>query len=117
MYSDTIILEFASFTLEATLFENRVAKSFAENLPCKITLQQWGDEVYGPIEVDLGQENPVPVIPPGGIAYTNSGNYLCIFFGQTPAWPVEYIGQIDNESWKLLLENNTGGTVTIRLNE
>ncbi|MFC1862725.1 cyclophilin-like family protein [Thermodesulfobacteriota bacterium] len=41
--------------------------------------------------INLGEDNPVPDIPPGGIAYTNNGNFLCIFFGQTPAWSVEYI--------------------------
>nr|WP_319394161.1 cyclophilin-like family protein [uncultured Desulfobacter sp.] len=50
--------------------------------------------------VSLREAKPVPAIPPGGIAYTNNGDYVCIFFGPTPAWPVEYIGQIDGGTWK-----------------
>jgi len=40
------------------------------------------------------------------LAYTNKGNYLCVFYGQTPAWPVEFIGQIIDDQWKQLLEND-----------
>lgn len=98
-----ITLDFGSFTLEATLFDSAIAQKFAANLPYKVKLEQWGDEVYGPIGIDLGEGNPVPQIPPGGIAYTNNGNYVCIFFGQTPAWPVEYIGQINSDDWRSLL--------------
>ena len=42
-----------------------------------------------------------PQIPPGGLAYSLQGSYLCVFFGQTPAWPVDYFGQID-EGWDVL---------------
>lgn len=44
---------------------------------------------------------------------TNNGNYFCIFCGQSPAWPVEYIGQVKGESWKKLIENSFD-LVTIR---
>ena len=53
--------------------------------------------------MDLGSDNPVPEIPEGGLAYTNNVNYFCVFFGQQPAWVVEYIGQIEGEYWKKLL--------------
>ena len=102
--SNIIKLDFGILVLEAELFNNNIAKKFADNLPYAINLTQWGNELYGSIDVDLGVEDPIPAIPPGGIAYTNNGNYLCVFYGQTPAWPVEYIGQIKNDEWKKLLE-------------
>ncbi len=111
--SKKIILDFGTFTLDAELFDSSVAEKFAKNLPYTISLQQWGDEVYGTIGIYLGEENPVPQIPSGGIAYTSNGDYVCIFFGQTPAWSVEYIGQINGDSWKKLLENPSCKSVTI----
>ena len=91
-----IILDFGSLVLEAELFDSVIATGFAENLPYTINLEHRGREVCGSIGINLGEENPIPDIPPGGIAYTNNGCYLCIFFGQKPAWSVEYIGQIIN---------------------
>ena len=99
-----IKLDFGTFTLEAELFDSKIAKKFTDNLPYSIDVTQWGNELYGSIDINLGEEDPIPEIPPGGIAYTNNGNYLCVFYGQTPAWPVEYIGQIKNKDWKKLLE-------------
>ena len=61
------------------------------------------------------KENPVPSIPGGGIAYTNNGNHVCLFFGQTPAYPVEHIGQMTGSQWENLLENPSVDAVTIRL--
>ena len=92
-----ILLDFGTFTLKAELEHTPVAEAFADNLPYEIDLTGWGRELYGPISRDLGSHNPVGVIPPGGLAYTNKGNYFCIFFGQNPAWEVEYIGNITED--------------------
>ncbi len=98
-----IKFRFKFFELEAELFETEIAARFADGLPYNAELTQWGRELYGSIGTDLGSENPVDKIPPGGIAYTNRGNYVCIFFGQDPAWPVEHIGQVSDDGWKKLL--------------
>ena len=95
-----IKLQFEKFELEAELFETEVAKKLYQNLPVEIELTHWGNEMYGPIGVNLGTESPVPDIPAGGLAYTNRGNYFCIFFGQTPAWPVEHVGRMIKDDWK-----------------
>lgn len=114
MKNKQIILDFGLFTLDAALFNSRTASNVAKSLPCTVSLEKWGNEVYGAIGIDLCEENPVSTIPPGGIAYSKTGGYVCIFFGQTPAWPVEYIGQISGDSWKKLLEIDSYSTVTIR---
>ena len=114
MENTPIKLEFGSVTLDARLFETKIAEKFLTNLPVTVSLMQWGEEFYGSIGVDLGKENPVGEIPPGGIAYTNSGNYVCIFFGQKPAWAVEHIGQIAGDQWRRLHEIPGCRSVTIR---
>lgn len=105
MQNNKIELNFGTLVVEAELFDTAIAKRFAEKLPYTVNLIQWGKELYGSIDINLGEENPVSDIPPGGITYTNNGYYLCIFFGQTPAWPVEYIGHIIGDQWKHLVEN------------
>jgi len=102
-----IKLDFETLILEAELFDTKIANKFFDNLPYSINVTQWGSELYGSIGHNLGEENPIPEIPQGGIAYTNNGNYLCVFYGQTPAWPVEYIGQIKSNEWKKLLETSS----------
>jgi hypothetical protein len=114
MENTSIELDFGSLVLSARLFDTDIAKKFLRHLPVTVNLMQWGEEFYGGIGVDLGGENPVPVIPPGGIAYTNSGNYVCIFFGQRPAWAVEHIGQIADNQWPRLRKIPDCRSVTIR---
>lgn len=117
MNQKQITIDFGEFTLDAELFDSTVAEKFAENLPYTINLEKWGDEVYGPIGINLGEDKPIPVIPPGGIAYTNNGNFVCVFFGQRPAWDVEHIGQIVGDNWKKLCDNHSLTSVTIMLKQ
>lgn len=115
--TNQIELDFGAFTLEAELFKTPIAQKFKQRLPYQVRLMQWGNELYGSIGKDLGEENPVPDIPPGGIAYTRQGNYVCIFFGQTPAWDVEHIGQIMDDQWQKLVENPVQASVSIKLKQ
>lgn len=114
MRKKQIILDFGLLVLEAELHDSSIAARFIENLPYSINLIQWDNELYGSIGVNLSEENPIPNIPPGGLAYTNRDNYFCIFFGQKPAWPVEYIGQINGNHWKRLVENPLQHSVIIK---
>lgn len=107
-----VLLDFGKLQLRGEIFPGPIGERFLESLPREIALQHWGDESYGGIGVDLGQQNPVPDIPPGGLAYTGKGRYLCIFYGQRPAWPVEYIGRITDD-WRALRDNRFS-TVTVR---
>ncbi len=117
MANKRITLDFGSTVLEGELFDTVTAGKFADNLPYTVNLTQWGRELYGSIGLDLGEEVPVPDIPAGGIAYSSKGNLVCIFFGQTPAWPVDYIGHIRDDQWPYLVDNPGIETVTIRAKE
>lgn len=97
-----INLDFGEVFMPGCLFDTAIGRRLYEQLPVRVCLQTWGDESYGSIGVDLGEENPVPDIPAGGIAYTRQGNYLCFFYGQRPAWPVEHVGEILNGEWNRL---------------
>ena len=103
MVKTSIILDFGSFELQADLFDHPIAHALLPLLPVSIPLTRWGGELYGPLPEDLGRHDPVPEIPPGGIAYSQTGSYLCVFFGQTPAWAVDYIGCIPGKHWQQLL--------------
>ena len=109
-----LMLDFGGFVLRAELFDTAVARRFAEHLPYRVSLTQWGGELYGPIGRDLGEENPVADIASGGLAYTNQGDLVCIFFGQQPAWPVEHIGQITGDQWRELLAHEDKHRLEIR---
>ncbi len=112
-----IVLDFGAFAMTATLFATQIGNRFYERLPCTVSLTRWGRELYGSIGVDLGEQDPVPSIPPGGIAYTNQGNFFCLFFGQNPAWPVEDIGRIDDDQWTKLEDSADIAFVRIRVPE
>ncbi|MBN2526579.1 MAG: hypothetical protein JXR76_09300 [Deltaproteobacteria bacterium] len=90
----SIVLEFESFSMNAKLFDTPVADSLYQSLPQQISLTHWGKEMYGSVQGRHGEHQPVPRIPEGGLAYTDDGQYFCIFFGQNPAWPVEHVGRI-----------------------
>lgn len=99
-----IKLTFDTLSIEATLNDSPIAKKLYEELPKSLDLITWGDEAYGSLGINLGTHDPVPEIPGGGIAFTNNGNYLCFFYGQRPAWAVEYIGDMTS-GWTNLIDN------------
>jgi hypothetical protein len=101
--SSQIILDFGTFVLHARLFDLPVCEALVKILPAAVELTSWGGELYGPLPLSCSETGKlVPAIPPGGIAYSYRGPYLCIFFGQTPAWPVEHIGKIEGNEWERL---------------
>ena len=88
--------------LRARLFDTPTGHAFKASLPYAIpSLQAYGEEVYGAWNVTLPSTKPQPMIPPGGLAYSAQGNYICVFFGQAPAWPVDYFAQIE-VGWEAL---------------
>jgi hypothetical protein len=102
-----IILDFGAFQLNGVLFDLPVCDALVKILPATVELTSWGGELYGPLAVSCNEKGKlVPAIPPGGIAYSYRGPYLCIFFGQTPAWPVEHIGKIEGKEWERLRDTD-----------
>ena len=98
-----VTIDLVQFQLEAEIFDTEIGRKFVANLPYTINeVETWGEEIYGAIKVNLGKEKSQSSIPKGGLAYSSKGSYFCIFYGQTPAWPVEHIGQILNDGWKKL---------------
>ncbi len=93
-----------AFTVE--LFDHPIARELLNLLPLSIDLTCWGNEAYGDIALRHKSVKPQPTIPPGGLAYSEQGPYLCLFYGQTPAWPVDYIGQLQGDEWKALVSKS-----------
>ena len=81
--------------LRARIFDTPTGQAFKASLPYQVpSLNAYGDEVYGGWKVTLPSTKPQPMIPPGGLAYSAQGNYLCVFFGQAPAWPVVSLAEV-----------------------
>jgi uncharacterized protein len=60
-------------------------KAILDNLPIKVKINRWGDELYTdktPIVAE--EENAQPVVKPLDVAYWPEGNALCLFYGSTP---------------------------------
>lgn len=110
-----VLLQFDVGTIEAELRDSPIADSLYSLLPLSIDLLTWGDEAYGTIAEDLGEDRPVSEIHGGGIAYTNNGNYLCFFYGQQPAWAVEWVGQME-DGWEILKKKAPGSVRIKRVN-
>ena len=89
-----IVLDFGAFEMMAELFDTPVTDSLYQELPQTIALTHWGREMYGSVSGVHGSYQPVSHIPVGGLAYTDQGSYFCVFYGQSPAWPVEHVGRI-----------------------
>jgi hypothetical protein len=110
-----MILDFGAFELHAELFELPVCEAIINILPATVDLTAWGGELYGTLELaDVKKGKLADKIPAGGIAYSYRGAYLCIFFGQTPAWPVEHIGNIEGNEWERLKDARVD-KVTIKI--
>ena len=100
----------APLVLRAAVFDTPTGRAFLDSCPhTGVSLSAYGAEVYGPLRLALPQHRPQPRIPPGGLAFSEQGQFLCVFFGQDPAWPVDYIGQIEGDSWEALREEGTRG--------
>jgi uncharacterized protein len=60
-------------------------KAILDNLPIKVKISRWGDELYTdktPISVE--EENPQSVVYLLDVAYWPEGNAICLFLGPTP---------------------------------
>jgi hypothetical protein len=89
-----ISISAGSVTMTAVLNDSETAKKLLGALPLKGPARTWGDEIYFDTELSLPEEEPQAHVPPGAIAYWPQGKAICLFFGQTPASPVNVIGKM-----------------------
>ncbi|MCL6520440.1 MAG: hypothetical protein K6T99_11480 [Armatimonadetes bacterium] len=69
----------------AELNDSATANAIWDALPIRARANNWGDEIYFGIPVNVGEENSKEVVDLGDIAYWPPGSAFCIFFGPTPA--------------------------------
>ncbi len=83
--------------MTATLNDTSTAARIVEALPITSAARLWGDEVYFDIPVHAEEDDAQATVPSGTIAFWPPGGCFCIFFGQTPASPVNVVGTLDGE--------------------
>jgi hypothetical protein len=102
----------------------KTVKAILDNLPIKVKINRWGDELYTdktPIVAE--EENAQSVVKPLDVAYWPEGNALCLFYGSTPISkspdeilpysPVNIIGKIITKD-DILEEFKDNSTVVIK---
>jgi hypothetical protein len=102
----------------------KTVKAILDNLPIKVKINRWGDELYTdntPIVAE--EENAQSVVKPLDVAYWPEGNALCLFYGSTPISkspdeilpysPVNIVGKIITKD-DILEEFKDHSTVVIK---
>ena len=83
--------------MTAELNDSPSARKIWEALPIESRTRLWGQEVYFEIPVHDEERDAQAAVPSGAIAFWPQGDCFCIFFGQTPASPVNVVGQLDGD--------------------
>ncbi|HMK49186.1 MAG TPA: cyclophilin-like fold protein [Thermodesulfovibrionales bacterium] len=80
-----IRLTIRGIVLEADLFDTKTARAVFGVLPIEAAPEEWGDEFYFEIGVEMPlDETASTKVKVGDIGYWPPGNSLAIFFGPTP---------------------------------
>jgi len=93
----TIRIKAQAVEMTAQLNDTPSAKAIWDALPIDSAARLWGDEVYFDTPVHLDEDDAQAQVPSGTIAFWPPGDCFCIFFGQTPASPVNVVGTLDGE--------------------
>ena len=90
----------------------KTVESFLKNLPFKVDLNVWGDEIYtSSSPISMSEENAKSPVLINDVAYWPTGKAICLFYGPTPignegeitpASPVNVIGKIIDPDKKIL---------------
>jgi hypothetical protein len=84
----SVTLEFSGFAVQIELDDSKSPKTvdaIIKNLPIKITINRWGDELYtDETPVKAGEENAQSAVDLYDVAYWPEGSALCFFYGPTP---------------------------------
>jgi hypothetical protein len=83
--------------MTATLNESATAKKLWEALPIESQARLWGKEVYFEIPIHMDADDAQAKVPSGTVAFWPDGDCLCLFYGQTPASPVNVVGTLEGD--------------------
>ena len=87
----------------AELYDTPTADLVWDALPITASGSTWGDEIYFRTPVSAEEQDAVPTVDMGAVAYWPPGQAICLFFGPTPmsvgdeirpASPVNVFGRI-----------------------
>ena len=107
--------------LEAELNGSQTAGLIWDALPLSASASTWGDEIYFSTPIDADEEDAVPTVELGAVAYWPPGRAICLFFGPTPmsvgdeirpASPVNVVGMMEGDPLRLT-SVPSGAPVTI----
>ncbi len=83
--SRAVKIMIGDLTLEAEFYETACARAILAVLPLEARLNEYGDEFYFDLPVDLPpDETSTMKVKVGDIGFWPPGNCLAIFFGPTP---------------------------------
>ncbi len=81
-----ITIRFASYQVEAELYDTPTGKAIYDALPLHENVSLWGDEIYFEIPVETRLEADArSAVSAGDLAYWPNMPAFCIFYGPTPA--------------------------------
>lgn len=122
-----ISIRFASYQVEAELYDTPTARAIYDSLPLHENISLWGDEIYFEIPVETRLEPDArPAVSVGDLAYWPNMPAFCIFFGPTPvssgntpvaASAVNVFGKLTSVEPQFLRKVAEGSKVTVTKSE
>jgi hypothetical protein len=80
-----IIISFASYQVEAEVFDTPTGRAIYEELPIRANTSTWGEEIYFGVDARVPLEDGAEAeVSVGELAYWPNMPAFCIFFGPTP---------------------------------
>ena len=92
-----ILIKSGNVQMTAELNDSATATEIREALPIDSDARLWGKEVYFEVPVHHDPDDAQAKVPSGTVAFWPAGDCLCLFYGQTPASPVNVVGTLDGD--------------------
>jgi hypothetical protein len=118
-----INIRFATYQVEAELYDTPTGKAIYDALPFQRNVNTWGDEIYFGVPVNASLEPEAKAeVSVGDLGYWPNMPAFCIFFGATPvstgpnpvaASPVNVVGKLSTVELENLRRIPNGENVTI----
>jgi hypothetical protein len=106
MTERTINITAGGVEVTAELNDTPTADLVWDALPITASGSTWGDEIYFRTPVNAEEQDAVPTVEMGAVAYWPPGQAICLFFGPTPmsvgdeirpASPVNVFGRVEGD--------------------